>query len=900
MGTSRSEKDDDEAMPASDQYRDLLRETSAYKWLVATLRREATLSRGTPDLMEAIREEIFSALPSAPKVSRRQPSQPYKATFELDWDPWEFVKEQQYSETIEKALENAVTLTGCPNDAQALTTKAYLRQTWPATGSQVMQLVKDLVQKPKGHVVNTTLPDGTEIGIGASQSEIPRRKVIVKAVGVADSVTEIAQQFAWLGAALRSSSFDSGVAVCSPFVQNTRVGSTTAQFQSRLVELSCNIDFPIQLLANEEALPGQCWHGMFRNPVMVQGFPISTKHAHELGLEMPLNMIAKLTAADYANEFDSRVFIKGYSAMLVATRVAKDLMIWHYLYNRSGKWISYLDNHIPKSDDISLLQLDSSRHVVGWSSDCSYYAGAKDAQYSIDGTGLRKPRPGGLLEKLNVSGGKWLSVGMSIAVGVRDVPSHLPRNGYIPSLKLLHTKYVVLWDEAVKKGWLVNGTSALLHLVRASLDISATDSFASRFLFDPSKMHNASEYNPRSAIEVLINEENMRLPIYPGEIEASEEEEKKQRGHEIEESTTLKSKKNSYLFVDLVKEHYNILFHIIEHQTRAAGENGIKIKVRVRKHLEGWDFLDVAKGRDFHPRVATLNALGYGWVDFVRSIGAVTLLGRGFGDIIKPTEFPGMCPRWNSLPPARYYLAASVVDLKEIMSEFGSKWLDPPEPVHGLVWHCPGDVVATCQCSGGRFRRLFKNHNDPVQVFYPRKWHQSLCLGEPGRLADAGAVVFGHNIGWKYRWKEDGNDDLEECHDPVDLPEDEDQEWPTLVDSSAESSVLADKQSVSSGVSQNYKNSERTTATSFSTGSDTHSPQLLTRKNYKVSHSSIRRPAQAQSLGDNRSRRPAHVQSLGQIEPRRQAEEQNLGHNIPRQLRHENRRLRDRYVGEEQ
>jgi hypothetical protein len=104
-------------------------------------------------------------------------------------------------------------------------------------------------------------------------------------------------------------------------------------------------------------------------------YPILTKHERGLGLEMPLNMIAELGGSERANEFDGKVFIKGFSTMLIATKITRNLFIWHYFYNREGERISYLDHTLQGVDDISLLQLDSSRHVVGWCSDCMYYAG---------------------------------------------------------------------------------------------------------------------------------------------------------------------------------------------------------------------------------------------------------------------------------------------------------------------------------------------------------------------------------------------------------------------------------------------------------------------------------------------------------------------------------------------
>lgn len=46
--------------------------------------------------------------------------------------------------------------------------------------------------------------------------------------------------------------------------------------------------------------------------------------------------------------------------------------------------------------------------------------------------------------------------------------------------------------------------------------------------------------------------------------------------------------------------------------------------MRVRKHLEGWDFVEIATDHEPRPRVATLEAMGWGWVDFIRSIDAIT------------------------------------------------------------------------------------------------------------------------------------------------------------------------------------------------------------------------------------------------------------------------------------
>lgn len=214
---------------------------------------------------------------------------------------------------------------------------------------------------------------------------------------------------------------------------------------------------------------------------------------------------------------------------------------------------------------------------------------------------------------MTISGGKFVSGGVSIAVGVKNVPQHLTRKGYIPQLRWIHKKFVILWDEEDKRGWLVNGTSALLHLVRASLRSYKKDLFSSKLRFKEDQMHYSVQYEATSAVEVLINDHNRELEVWPGNIEISEEEEvKTKRGEsDAEVSKAQKRKRSFILFQDLVEEKFTRLEQVMEYQTLRAGQNGYNLKTRVRKHLEGWDFRDLADDLDPRPRVATLSALGY-------------------------------------------------------------------------------------------------------------------------------------------------------------------------------------------------------------------------------------------------------------------------------------------------
>lgn len=159
----------------------------------------------------------------------------------------------------------------------------------------------------------------------------------------------------------------------------------------------------------------------------------------------------------------------------------------------------------------------------------------------------------------------------------------MSRSGYIPRLQWIATKHVLLWDESEKRGWLVNGTSALLHIVRASLAYNNKDKFNFAFIFrESSFQESATPFTADSAIDMLINPKNLALKLY--------------------------REKDGYLLLESRIEYfYNILEKLIDHQADIAGERGVNMADKPRRYLEGWEFNDLAMSRDpLYPRVASL------------------------------------------------------------------------------------------------------------------------------------------------------------------------------------------------------------------------------------------------------------------------------------------------------
>jgi hypothetical protein len=146
---------------------------------------------------------------------------------------------------------------------------------------------------------------------------------------------------------------------------------------------------------------------------------------------------------------------------------------------------------------------------------------------------------------------------------------------YIGRLQWLARKYVVLYDVGGRRAWLVDGATALLHLVRASLRFSSTEDVTGEFNFTPRKLQEAPENtNGRSAsISVLKSPQNLGLRLY----------------------------RTMYMtFRDKVEEIYHLLEKILAHQVQV----GVLRQARIGTDpcsqgiLEGFDFMDLAGDTD--------------------------------------------------------------------------------------------------------------------------------------------------------------------------------------------------------------------------------------------------------------------------------------------------------------
>lgn len=200
---------------------------------------------------------------------------------------------------------------------------------------------------------------------------------MVTANGPLTSVVEVGEQLAWLGAAFRTPPHDQGLACCSPFISVPAIGRKPAPSSKFTLKpiVKFKIGFRDEIQQDLGQFNGKCWHNLFKNLMVVKGYPIPARLEKDTGAEIPFTIMAGLARTQRIDCFKGMTFIKGFSTLLVPTKRSGDVIYWHLFYNKDGHRISYLDSTITSLGYAKSLDLEQCRHVLGWCEDAAFYAG---------------------------------------------------------------------------------------------------------------------------------------------------------------------------------------------------------------------------------------------------------------------------------------------------------------------------------------------------------------------------------------------------------------------------------------------------------------------------------------------------------------------------------------------
>ena len=346
--------------------------------------------------------------------------------------------------------------------------------------------------------------------------------------------------------------------------------------------------------------------------------------------------------------------------------------------------------------------------------------------------------------------------GLNMRINQKRDPISLMRDQDYPSLlKWIATQPIVFFDThgSDRRAWLIDGASALLHLVRISLHRDETDEESTfEWVFDATKLNDTwPNCNGRQvAIKTLKNTENLNLALYV----------KFQHGSNTEYST----------FRDRVMKTLHSIELLIDYQRNEAAKGEIKTLQTLdrRKHIIGFDVLDVIEPIGaIHSRISRFDSWGEGWIDLLLGIGATTLFGQGFGALVRPKNPTLMCDQWRDIPTRKDYMCSSVSTLKMLHEKRflrSAGTLATGELTSKIIWVSPSEPFATCNCVGSP-KSVDHNHCDPSQFLISSKqaWKSKLIPTKStpvdlSSLDDRGAVVFA-NLGLLGRRISNNSDD---------------------------------------------------------------------------------------------------------------------------------------------
>jgi len=366
--------------------------------------------------------------------------------------------------------------------------------------------------------------------------------------------------------------------------------------------------------------------------------------------------------------------------------------------------------------------------------------GHPQAELSISASGAVPCPAYTAIDRIYVEGGLYVICGVNARINQREQPVRFGETrDYSAVFEWVADQFVAFYDVTDHRGWLVDGASALLHLVRTSLQLEEINPESTyHWVFEKDKLEEDwANFSGRAAsIRTLKSWKNRALPVYIKNQTFS-------NGQPVNTYST---------FGDRVDKVLHSLELLIEYQTRIATESGIRVSqtLDTRKGLLGFDILDLVKSRpQCAPRIERFSSGDNSWVSLLPAVGVLTIFGKGFGDLICPSKPDNVCAAWRSVPRGQDYLASSISTLallrKERLQQLGTD-LEPGGLTRKLFWMSPGQPFNRCQCIKGKHVGK-RDHHDPVQYVVSKPWlvmHKSkkTVLVDVSNLVTTGAVVF--------------------------------------------------------------------------------------------------------------------------------------------------------------
>jgi hypothetical protein len=279
------------------------------------------------------------------------------------------------------------------------------------------------------------------------------------------------------------------------YLRTGRVGRSQSQLRTRESPQSIGFDFHFitdYLPEGEKS----CWHDLFFNPAIAYKFSIPSR-GEEVGLEIPIQMMASLGGGSHAVEYESGLVMKGFSSMFMPLQRSSDSIQWHFIRNEDDSRLEYWQagKWCPGRallDSVDHDSLTSTRAFLGWWGTTTTHVGSSDVNYdNLDWSAAKEPDGSATFSGGSIGVQNFVTGEFSLSVAPKDSKPHISRTGhYQRVIKYASRTPVLLYDTCERRGWLVPSSAVIAHIAQTrrlreqfsidgkSVDIIPTDSNA--------------------------------------------------------------------------------------------------------------------------------------------------------------------------------------------------------------------------------------------------------------------------------------------------------------------------------------------------------------------------------------------------------------------------------------
>ena len=514
-------------------------------------------------------------------------------------------------------------------------------------------------------------------------------------------IVQALQQIVWMGTAFRVSDTQE-VAVARFTLTHTKQPGHTDHL---------GVHFDTSALSEKER---KCWVPLFANPVIAEGFPIEKRMKDDKGLELSLQMMAALGGARHITEYDGSLIIKGEFAAFVPIECHESSVQWHCIRN-SASPVSYeeIPLRIPHRAPLSTVDfasLEGKRMFLGWWALSESHMGTKDTDYErIDWSSAHAcARP---IKFMAIDlGFQSIATGKAgFIMGAKEGKLHPAQKAPFENVILRAEKTpVVLFDVDSRRGWLLSAIGVMLHVIQTKWHLKHYDVAGKR-------------------VDLVATEPESLDTLAAGKAAHAN------KGRLLYEG---------YQYQDAVLDLWSQIQRISAESQKSESSPGLTLHGTMRTKLHGFEFRSLVDGINFERRQIEVAKSSGGWVDLASAVGALTLLGTGFGEIIRPINVDaGLCRNWRYLPEHKDFLAARIPMIEELYAQAGSRIFHQYLSSNKLQWHkggmlfehCNEESLHHCEC------------NRLQQIYHSERYRVLGSVRPPGRLEPRGCVIFGQS-----------------------------------------------------------------------------------------------------------------------------------------------------------